>query len=335
MIGLPSGVRRVVDVVLEAPVVPSFTRVGADVRAAIDGWSSPAPGSIAGRVVVITGGTSGIGRAAARELAVAGAEVVVTGRDARRTGAVADELTRSTGGHVTAEGADMGDLDAVRSLAARLVAAHDRIDVLIHNAGALTPDRRTSPQGFEQTVASQVYGPFLLTSLLVPQLAGSQGRVLTVSSGGMYTSNLEVDRLEMDERDHRGAEQYARAKRAQVTLNEMWAERLAPTGIVCHAMHPGWADTPGVAESLPVFRKVVGPLLRTPEQGADTLVWLAAGEEALGSTGGFWLDRRRRSIHRLPTTRRSDTPRRREALWSWVAERAGVEVPVEPAVRRP
>ena len=174
MIGLPSGVRRVVDVVLEAPVVPSFTRVGADVRAAIDGWSSPAPGSIAGRVVVITGGTSGIGRAAARELAVAGAEVVVTGRDARRAGAVADELTRSTGGHVTAEGADMGDLDAVRSLAARLVAAHDRIDVLIHNAGALTPDRRTSPQGFEQTVASQVYGPFLLTSLLVPQLAGSQ-----------------------------------------------------------------------------------------------------------------------------------------------------------------
>lgn len=86
--------------------------------------------------MVITGGTSGIGRATARELAVAGAEVVVTGRDARRTGAVADELTRSTGGHVTAEGADMGDLDAVRSLAARLVATHDRIDVLIHRARA-------------------------------------------------------------------------------------------------------------------------------------------------------------------------------------------------------
>ncbi|MFN8024481.1 MAG: SDR family NAD(P)-dependent oxidoreductase [Acidimicrobiales bacterium] len=323
MIGLSSGVRRVVDVALEAPVVPSFTRVGAEVRAAIDGWSSPAPGSMAGRVVVITGGTSGIGRAAARELAVAGAEVVVTGRDLRRTAAVADDLARSTGGQVSADGADMGDLDAVRELAARLVAAHDRIDVLIHNAGALTAERRTSPQGFEQTVASQVYGPFLLTSLLVPQLTAAHGRVLTVSSGGMYTSNLEVERLEMDEHAYRGAEQYARAKRAQVTLNEMWAERLEPAGVVCHAMHPGWADTPGVAESLPVFRKVVGPLLRTPAQGADTLVWLAAGEEARSSSGGFWLDRRRRSIHRLPTTRRSDTAARRRQLWDLVAERSG------------
>ena len=108
----------------------------------------------------------------------------------------------------------------------------------------------------------------------------------------------------------------------------MWAERTP--NVVFHAMHPGWADTPGVAESLPAFRRAVGPLLRTAAQGADTLVWLAADDhEPLASSGGFWLDRRRRALHRLPHTALSDTPARRDALWRLVAERAGVDtVPV-------
>lgn len=225
----------------------------------------------------------------------------------------------------------MGDLEAVRRLAGRLDADLPRLDVVIHNAGALTAERRTSQQGFEQTVASQVYGPFLLTSLLLPALRRTgRARVVTVSSGGMYAANLEVERLEMDEGEYRGAEQYARAKRAQVTLNEMWAEREPGPdagGVTFHAMHPGWADTPGVESSLPVFRTVVGPLLRTPEQGADTMVWLAADDgEPMRSDGGFWLDRRRRSIHRLPTTRRSDTPERRARLWSVVVERSGADL---------
>lgn len=319
------GLRRVVDVALEAPVVTSFTRVGADVRARVDGWQLPAPGSLVGAVVVVTGGTSGIGRVTARALAGLGAHVIVTGRDAGRTAAVADELSTTSGGEVRGEVADMGDLDAVRDLGARLAARHDRIDVLVHNAGALTADRRRSPQGYEQTVASQVYGPFLLTSSLLPLLqVPATGRVITVASGGMYAANLEVEHLEMDERSYRGAEQYARAKRAQVTLNEMWAARGRHPDVVFHAMHPGWADTPGVEASLPVFRTIVGPLLRTPEQGADTVVWLASdpGDPARTS-GGFWLDRRRRGIHRLPTTRRSDTPERRRALWDLVVERSG------------
>lgn len=328
------GVRRAVDVALEVPVVTSFTRIGSDVRSRVDGWRRPAPGSLAGRSMLVTGGTSGIGRATASALAGAGAEVVITGRDARRTGEVARVLSTETGGTVQAEHADMGDLDAVRDLAERLQARLDRLDVLVHNAGALTADRRTSPQGHELTVASQVYGPFLLTTLLLPLLdQPERGRVLTVASGGMYAAGLEVEHLEMDERGYRGAEQYARAKRAQVTLNEMWAERYrARCGndrVVFHAMHPGWADTPGVASSLPVFRRVVGPLLRTADQGADTLVWLAADDDALRSSGGFWLDRRRRSLHRLPTTARTDTAGRREALWRLVVERGGA---VDPTV---
>jgi NAD(P)-dependent dehydrogenase (short-subunit alcohol dehydrogenase family) len=176
------------------------------------------------------------------------------------------------------------------------------------------------------TVASQVVGPFLLTALLLGHLAAAEApRVVTMSSGGMYASNLEVDRLQMDD-DYNGTEQYARAKRAQVTLTEMWAAHPGSAPVVFHAVHPGWADTPGVAASLPRFRQVVGPLLRTPAQGADTMVWLTADDTAMSSSGCFWHDRRPRSIHRLPTTKWSDTPERRAQLWAWCASTAGVDL---------
>ncbi len=326
------GLRRAIDVVLEAPVVTSFTRLGHDVRSRVDGWTPPTPEALVGKVVVVTGATSGLGRAAAKAFADLGATVIITGRDSKRTAATAADLAAAGTGSIEHEVADMGHLDAVRSMAERLLARHSSIDVLVHNAGALSNERRVTEDGTEATVASQVVGPFLLTALLLPALrvpaagAGAPSRVITMSSGGMYASKLEVEGLEMDASSYRGAEQYARAKRAQVTLNEMWAERFAGSGIVFQAMHPGWADTPGVAESLPAFRTIVGPLLRTVEQGVDTLVWLATDPgEPLARSGSFWLDRRRRSIHRLPTTSRSDTAERREALWAWCVARAGID----------
>ena len=96
---------------------------------------------------------------------------------------------------------------------------------------------------------------------------------------------------------------YARAKRAQVVLTRLWARGLRGTNVVAHAVHPGWADTPGIAASLPRFRRVMGPFLRTPEQGADTIVWLAAAPEPARSSGLLWLDRRPRPFDRLPGTR--------------------------------
>ena len=143
-----------------------------------------------------------------------------------------------------------------------------------------------------------------------------------MSSGGMYTAGLTVGGLEMSNTDYRGTTQYARAKRAQVVLNEMWAQRVPATRF--HAMHPGWADTPGVAASLPMFGRVLRPLLRSPDQGADTMVWLGADDGAPDRTSGrFWLDRRQRSTHRLPSTRRTDTPERRQRLWGWASQKAG------------
>ena len=151
--------------------------------------------------------------------------------------------------------------------------------------------------------------------------------MLWVASGGMYSQPLAVDRLEMGPDGYDGSTAYARAKRAQVTLAELWGARLDDGEVVVHAMHPGWADTPGVRRSLPTFRRVVGPLLRSPEEGADTLVWLGASDGApLASTGGFWLDRRRRSPHKLPSTRRADTEAERDALWRWCEARSGVTV---------
>ena len=318
----------VVDALLEAPVVTSFTRLGHDIRSRVEHWRPVSSYDMTGRVILLTGATSGLGLSAAETLARCGASVILLGRDAAKTEKVRADISARTGNtRLSTVVADMGDLDAVRGAAAQVLAEHDRLDVLIHNAGALTDDRRVSAQGIEMTVASQVVGPFLLTALLFDLLAASApARVLTMSSGGLYATGLTVDDLEMDDASYKGAEQYARAKRAQVTLNEMWAQRFADSGVSFHTVHPGWADTPGVAESLPTFRRVVGPLLRTPAQGADTLVWLATDDgEPLATNGLFWLDRRPRSLHRLPTTRRTDTPERRARLWQWCADRAEVD----------
>lgn len=322
-----------IDRLLEWPVAPSFTRLGHDVRSRTGHWA-PVDEDLTGRVVVLTGATSGLGRSAAASLAQLGATVVLVGRDPERTEATRSDLAERTGNeHLEAAVADMGDLDAVEDLAVELSARHARIDVLIHNAGALTADRRVSPQGIEMTVAAQVMGPFLLTARLLPHLRGNRpGRVLTMSSGGMYAAPLTVEGLQMGEDDYDGTQQYARAKRAQVTLNEMWAARVDPDEVVFHALHPGWADTPGVAASLPTFRRVVGPLLRTPEQGADTLVWLTAADRAVESSGGFWLDRRTRPIHRLPTTSRSDTAARRDRLWDECCRCCGFGTDAVPAL---
>lgn len=309
-----------VDSALELPIFPSFTRLGYDVRRRVDHWTPLDRYRLDGHVVVVTGATSGLGLVASEQFARCGATVVLVGRDPSKTQRVRDDLVARTGSStIDVVVADLGDLAAVRAASAQLLADHERLDVLVHNAGALTADRRVSPQGLEMTVASQVVGPFLMTTLLLPRLALAQpGRVITTSSGGMYASPLRVDDLQMGD-DYNGTEQYARAKRAQVTLNEMWAEHVPASDVVFHAMHPGWADTPGVRDSLPTFRKVVGPLLRSPEQGADTLVWLAADPGAPAATSGrFWHDRRQRAIHKLPSTSRSDTPARRAALWTWV-----------------
>ena len=318
-----------VDSLIEIPIAPSFTKIGFQLRSQLGHWTPLASYDLTGRTVVVTGATSGIGRQAAEVFARLRAHVVLSGRDSVKAGRVRAEIAHRTGSSdLSVECADMGELEQVQAMADRLLEAYPQIDVLVHNAGALTGHRSVNAAGVEATIASQVLGPFLLTSRLLSALSDSRpGRVLTMSSGGMYAAGLTVDHLQMTDDDYRGSEQYARAKRAQVTLNEMWARQVDPNAVVFHALHPGWADTPGVAASLPQFRRLMRPLLRTPLEGADTLVWLAADDgEPLRTSGDFWLDRERREIHRLPSTRRSDTPQRRHELWDWCVARTGAHI---------
>jgi NAD(P)-dependent dehydrogenase (short-subunit alcohol dehydrogenase family) len=311
---LTMDLKTLVDDALELAVVPSFTDVGFRLRRSLLGWEDLADLRMDGRVVAITGATSGLGLASARMLSRMGAGLRLLVRDPGRGARLAEEL----GGDVEIHAVDMSDLSSVRRAVDELMAAGSRLDVLINNAGALLTERRESVDGYEMTFATMVLGPFVLTNGLVSLLerAGDLGpaRVITVASGGMYLERVHLDDLQMEREPYRGSVAYARAKRAQVVLTREWARRLRDHGIVAHAMHPGWADTPGVEASLPTFRRIVGPFLRAPEQGADTIVWLAAAEEPTRSTGRFWLDRRPRAVDRLPSTR--STAAERAALWS-------------------
>ncbi len=307
-------ISKTIDTILDRTVLPGYTRLGYGLRSRR--WDEAEPPDMRGTTVLVTGATSGLGRAAAEGFGQLGASVRLLSRDrARGEHARAQIATRSGSEDVHVDICDLGDLGSVRALAERLLRAGQPIDVLVNNAGVLPGERALSPDGIELTFATNVLGPFLLSKLLTKPLgAGSSGRIINVSSGGMYTQRLHVEDLQMEHEDFDGTVAYARSKRAQVILTELSAQRLAPCGISVHAMHPGWADTPGLESSLPGFYKLTKPLLRDARQGADTIVWLgSAPAEELGS-GGFWHDRRRRPTHRVPWTHESRQDR--ERLWS-------------------
>ncbi len=303
-----------IDTALDRAVLPGYTNVGYRIRTSISKPSElPA---MDGEVVLVTGATSGIGLAAARGFAQLGAGVWLLARSEDRGERARAELVAQTANedvHVAI--GDLSDLQSVRTFAERFAGMSKRLDVLVNNAGVLPKERTLSADGIELTFATNVLGPFLLTKLLVPLLERSApSRIINVSSGGMYTQRLHVEDLQNSEESFDGAAAYARAKRADVILSELWAQRLWNTGVVVHAMHPGWVDTPGLQSSLPRFRGLTRPFLRTPGEGADTIVWLGAAPEPAQSSGGFWHDRRERPTHRVPWTKESLADR--ERLWA-------------------
>ena len=305
---------------LDTAIVPGFSRIGFLARSRINHWDQVSSYDLSGKVVVITGPTSGLGKECVRILAPTGAQLVLVARNKEKCQDVISSIRNiCTGPEPMCVVAEMGDLPSV-GRAAREIATHfAQVFAIVHNAGALLNSREVSPQGIEQTVASHVLGPHLLTTVLLTNLIATQGRVVTVSSGGMYSAELpNIDgkrTLEMRPDIYNGSKQYAIAKRAQVTLNEIWATK--ERAVHFDSMHPGWADTPGVQESIPAFRRITKPILRSAQQGADTIAWLAAVQPIPGPSGAFWSDREVRSIHKLPMTRRSDTAQARTNLWNW------------------
>jgi NAD(P)-dependent dehydrogenase (short-subunit alcohol dehydrogenase family) len=273
---------------------------------------------LAGRRCLVTGANSGIGFESSLALADLGADVVMLCRSAERGEKAAKQIRQQTGSkRVSVETCDVSSRRSVRTAATRL--GSEPVDVLIHNAGVLPSQRIETDDGLELTLATHVVGPFLLTSLLRPNLEKStDARVIWVSSGGMYTRRLNLEDPNWKKRDFDGVVAYAETKRAQVVLSELWARTLRGTRVVVNAMHPGWADTPSVRSSLPNFWRLTQRILRTPAEGADSVVWLAASARPKGTTGRFFFDREPRSPHWLPFTRESARDRRR--LWTLCEE---------------
>ncbi|KAL5975113.1 hypothetical protein ACLOJK_031790 [Asimina triloba] len=168
----------------------------------------------------------------------------------------------------------------------------------VNNAGLMESNRVITSEGLELNFAVNVAGTFAMTELLLPLLekAAPDARVITVSSGGMYASPLTED-FQFSESKFDGTTQYARNKRLQVALTEKWAQMYNEKGIGFYSMHPGWAETPGVSKSLPDFEKKLSGRLRTSEEGADTVVWLALQPKEKLVSGAFYFDREEASKH--------------------------------------
>ncbi len=242
-------------------------------------------------------------------------------RDVQKAKGVKAQLARSVpGASIEVDRCDVSDLDDVRRFARELDL--DRLDVLVHNAGAMPATRTESPQGHELSMALHVLGPMLMTELLVPALRDHDARVLMVTSGGMYGQRLRADDPEYTSGEYSPTTAYARSKRAQVELLPVLAERWAAHGIGVHATHPGWADTPGVVDSLPTFHRLTGRLLRDAACGADTTVWLGAVSPQ-PTSGDLWHDRRARPTHMVRRTRTGAAER--TELWDWVRDQTGLD----------
>jgi len=297
---------------LIVPGMMMFSRLGYDLSRRF--WSEPL-GTLYGKRIVLTGGTSGIGKAAAFKLAEKNAFLTIIARNRTKAEQVQQEIVEKTGNpNVDFLIADLSLMQEIKDVAKTLESSKKSIDILINNAGALFNDRQHTSEGLEQTFATDLLGVFFLTMRLRDGLARSNSpRIINVSSGGMYTQKIDVGYLENYQGTYNGAKAYARAKRGVVILTRIWGEQFKKYGIKVNAMHPGWVDTPGIERSLPEFHQLMKKFLRTPEQGADTIVWLASSKRAGKYTGLFWLDRRPHETVVVPGT--GESAKERQKLW--------------------
>jgi NAD(P)-dependent dehydrogenase (short-subunit alcohol dehydrogenase family) len=271
---------------------------------------------------LVTGANSGLGFATTEALAQRGARVWMLCRNRERGETARQEiLERLPLADVRLAELDLSSHASVRAFAD--VFEEPRIDVLIHNAGVLPAERQITDDGLELTLATNLVGPFLLTALLWPRMVEAERpRIVWVASGGMYGKKLDIEALTGREGAFDGVAQYAHTKRAQSVLNAQLAERFRSVGIAVHCMHPGWAETPGVQTSIPTFWRFTRQILRTREEGADTIVWLAACDKAHARSGLFWFDRAPVSVHLRKAT--ESTPEDEFALWPLLLGWAGV-----------
>jgi NAD(P)-dependent dehydrogenase (short-subunit alcohol dehydrogenase family) len=263
---------------------------------------------MAGKSVLVTGGTGGIGRTTAIGLAALGARVGITGRDQARTDAAAAGIRAALGSPaVDAFAADMSGQAGVRRLAAQVLDTYPRLDVLVNNVGGFWAHRHVTADGLERTFALNHLAPFLLTNLLLDRLiASAPARIVTVSSGAHASGRIDFDDLQ-GERNYSGQRAYSQSKLANVMFTYELARRLEGTGVTATVLHPGVVRTSFGAEDqaahFAAMIRVARLLMKTSAQGAATPIYLASSPEVEGITGRYFANRKPKTSMRRPGLR--------------------------------
>jgi retinol dehydrogenase-14 len=282
-------------------------------------------GDMGGKSVLITGGTSGIGKAAAVALAAMDADVVIVGRNRERGEAAVGEIrARSHNESVELMLADLSVQDEVRGLAEEFQGRHDRLDVLVNNAGLVQSKRTETLDGIETTLAINHLAPFLLTNLLLGRLEQSvPSRVITVSSEAQRWGKMDFEDLQ-SRRKYRGFPVYGMTKLANIMFTYELAERLVGTGVSANCLHPGSVGTNFGQNNrgpMALFFRTFKPFMRSAEQGADTLIWLASSPEVDGVSGKYFSDRKEIEAKKV-----AYDPAARRRLWEISEELTGLKV---------
>lgn len=247
-----------------------------------------------GKLVLLTGASSGIGLAAAHQLARQGARLVLACRDRER----GEQARRAVAAAARREPelllVDVSDQQSLHAAAREFRSRHDQLDVLLNNAGIWSARRRLSRQGIELTWATNVLGYSLLTELLLEPLRAARGRVVSVAS--RLARGLDLDDVQFERRSYEGIAAYAQSKQANRIWSWALARRLDGSGVTVHALHPGGVNT-GIFGKGGGLKGLLGAAYmrfqgRTPDEGADTAVWLAGAPQAGDRSGLFWVNRR-------------------------------------------
>lgn len=268
-----------------------------------------------GKVCLITGATSGVGRATASELAEMGAAVIGVGRDSIKCTDVSSEIRNSSGNpNVEFLVADLSNQDQVRQLVRDFEARFDRLDVLINNAGAFFLRRKLSPQGIEMTWALNHLNYFLLTNLLLEQIKASpQARIVNVASGAHYRGKIHFNDLNL-EKGYNGWKAYCQSKLANVLFTYELVRRLDDQGVTVNSLTPGFVATRIGHNTGPVLKYLVSLVQKlggkTPEEGAETITYLASSSFVHGITGKFFIDKK--AVNSSPISYDQETAQR---LW--------------------
>jgi retinol dehydrogenase-12 len=254
--------------------------------------------TIEGKTFLVTGGTEGIGKAAALEFARQGAKLVLIGRNPEKTDRVARELEKAGKGEpVETIHADLSKVSEMRAAAKKFLATHDRLDVLVNNAGAVFFDHQLSSDGYEMTFALNHLAYFVLTRELLDVLGKTPGaRVISTSSGAHASGKIDLENIAKRPKGKAGFGAYCDSKLANILFTRELSARLADKGVAVSCFHPGFVQTGFGKNNQGFLASMIGVgaslFARTPEKGAETLIWLATSPDAAKPGGEYYFDRK-------------------------------------------